>query len=105
MGQGAVRIGISGWRYEPWRGAFYPSGLVQREELAYAARAFHSIEINGSFYSLQRPASWQAWHDETPADFVFAVKGPRYITHMLKLREAALARAAAASGQEPAAAA
>jgi len=80
-----VRIGISGWRYEPWRGVFYPKGLVQRRELEYASRAVSSIEINGSFYSLQRPSSFQAWHDATPDDFVFAVKGPRYITHMRKL--------------------
>jgi uncharacterized protein YecE (DUF72 family) len=82
---GDVRIGISGWRYAPWRGRFYPRGLVQREELAFASRKLPTIEINGSFYSLQRPASYQAWHDETPEDFVFAVKGSRYITHMLQL--------------------
>jgi uncharacterized protein YecE (DUF72 family) len=81
-----VRIGISGWRYPPWRGVFYPTGLPQRQELAYAARAFSSIEINGTFYSLQRPECFDAWHDATPAGFVFAVKGGRYITHMLKLR-------------------
>src|SRR5688572_2472884 len=82
-----VRIGISGWRYVPWRGVFYPAGLRQRDELAYAASRFSSIEINGSFYSLQRPEFFQRWHDETPDDFVFAVKGPRFITHMKKLRE------------------
>lgn len=82
----AIRIGISGWRYAPWRGVFYPKGLPQRRELGYAAGVFSSIEINGSFYSLQSPESWQRWHDETPGDFVFAVKGPRYLTHMLKLR-------------------
>ena len=86
-GTGAVRIGISGWRYAPWRGAFYPKGLVQRDELAHAARTFGSIEINGSFYSLQHPASWGAWFEQTPDDFVFAVKGPRFITHMKRLRE------------------
>jgi len=86
--RGALRIGISGWRYAPWRGRFYPRGLAQRRELEFASRMLPTIEINGSFYSLQRPSSWQAWHDETPEDFVFAVKGPRYITHMLKLREA-----------------
>ncbi len=84
---GRVRIGVSGWRYAPWRGAFYPEGLVQRRELEFAARAFSSLEINGSFYSLQRPQSWRAWADETPDDFVFAVKGSRFITHMLRLRE------------------
>jgi uncharacterized protein YecE (DUF72 family) len=83
----AVRIGISGWRYSPWRGVFYPPGLVQRRELEYASRAVHTIEINGSFYSLQTPASWKHWHDATPDNFVFAVKGPRYVTHMLRLRD------------------
>lgn len=78
-------IGISGWKYTPWRGVFYPAGLPQREELAFASRQVASIEINGSFYSLQNPASYQAWHAQTPKDFVFAVKGPRYITHMLQL--------------------
>ena len=82
-----IRIGVSGWRYAPWRGRFYPAGLPQRAELEYAARCFSSIEINGSFYSLQSPSSWQAWHDATPEDFVFAVKGPRYITHMLRLKQ------------------
>ena len=83
----AIRIGISGWRYAPWRGVFYPPGLAQRRELEYAARLFPSIEINGSFYSLQAPASWRAWREATPAHFVFAVKGPRYITHLLRLRD------------------
>ena len=82
-----VRIGISGWRYTPWRGVFYPEELPQRLELHYASRILPTIEINGSFYSLQYPASYQRWHDDTPADFVFAVKGPRFITHMKKLRD------------------
>jgi uncharacterized protein YecE (DUF72 family) len=81
-----TRIGISGWRYGPWRGTFYPKGLAQRRELEYASRQINSIEINGSFYSLQRPQSYRQWYDETPDDFVFAMKGGRYITHMLKLR-------------------
>nr|WP_307617755.1 DUF72 domain-containing protein [Variovorax boronicumulans] len=80
-----MRIGISGWRYAPWRGRFYPPGLAQRNELAFASRMLPSIELNGSFYSLQRPESYQAWHSETPDGFVFAVKGSRYITHMLQL--------------------
>ncbi|HEY9445940.1 MAG TPA: DUF72 domain-containing protein, partial [Burkholderiales bacterium] len=63
---GAVHIGISGWRYAPWRGVFYPEGLPQRRELEYASRALPTIEINGSFYSLQRPESYAEWHDETP---------------------------------------
>lgn len=80
------RIGISGWRYGPWRGVFYPDDLVQRDELAFASRAFPTIEINGSFYSLQRPESYLSWYDATPRRFVFAVKGPRFITHTLRLR-------------------
>ncbi|MFC0678263.1 DUF72 domain-containing protein [Lysobacter korlensis] len=79
-------IGISGWRYRSWRGRFYPPGLPQRRELEYAAERMTSVELNGSFYSLQRPSSYQRWRAEVPEDFVFAVKGSRYITHMLKLR-------------------
>jgi uncharacterized protein YecE (DUF72 family) len=82
-----IRIGISGWRYEPWRGVFYPKGLQQRRELEYASRQMNSIEINGTFYSLQRPASFRKWYDETPDDFVFAIKGPKYLTHMKKLSD------------------
>jgi uncharacterized protein YecE (DUF72 family) len=87
-GAGRIRIGISGWRYKGWRGTFYPKKLAQKRELEYAAQHFDTIELNGSFYSLQRPRSFQQWHDETPDDFVFAVKGSRYITHMLKLKNA-----------------
>jgi len=83
-----VCIGISGWTYKPWRGQFYPEGLPQKEELAYAASIFRSIEINGTFYSMQRSESFAQWADATPDDFVFAVKGPRYLTHMLKLNNA-----------------
>jgi len=83
---GAIYIGISGWRYEPWRGVFYPPGLTQARELDYAAGQLPTIEINGSFYSLQRPASYAAWYAATPPGFVFAVKGNRFLTHMLKLR-------------------
>jgi len=86
---GDVRIGISGWRYPPWRGVFYPPDLPQRRELEYASRQLRTIEINGSFYSLQTPESYQAWYEETPADFLFSVKGGRYITHMRRLRDAA----------------
>jgi uncharacterized protein YecE (DUF72 family) len=82
-----VRIGISGWRYAGWRGRFYPDGLRQRDELRYAAERFATIEINGSFYSLQRPELYRAWHAETPPGFVFAVKGGRFITHMKKLKD------------------
>lgn len=86
-------IGISGWRYATWRGEFYPKGLPQRRELEYAAERFDSVEINGSFYSLQRASSFERWRDEAPDDFVFSVKGGRYLTHMLRLEnvEAALA--------------
>jgi uncharacterized protein YecE (DUF72 family) len=83
---GAIYIGISVWRYEPWRGVFYPPGLVQARELEHASRQLPSIEINGSFYALQRPASYAAWYAATPPGFIFAVKGNRFITHMLKLR-------------------
>lgn len=82
-----IRIGISGWRYEPWRGVFYPKDLPQRSELEYASRRFSSIEINGSFYSLQTPESYAAWYAQTPPGFRFAVKGGRFITHMRKLRD------------------
>ena len=80
-----VRIGISGWTYPRWRGTFYPRGLPQRQELRYAAERMNSVEINGSFYSLQRRSSFEAWAASTPEDFVFAVKGGRFITHMKKL--------------------
>jgi len=82
-----LRIGISGWTYKGWRGVFYPKKLAHRLELHFASRAFNSIEINGSFYSLQRPSSYQRWYAETPPGFVFSVKGARFITHMKKLRD------------------
>lgn len=84
---GHIRIGISGWRYTPWRKDFYPPGLVQAMELAFASRAVSSIEINGSFYSLQTPERYAQWRDETPDDFVFSVKAPRYITHVRRLKD------------------
>ena len=80
-----VRIGISGWRYDPWRKVFYPEGLPQRRELEFCGRHFPTVEINGSFYSLQRPEYYEQWYHETPQGFLFAVKGSRYITHMLRL--------------------
>lgn len=86
MKQGTVRIGISGWRYAGWRGVFYPPKLPQRRELAFAAENFPSVEINGTFYSLQRPSSFRTWSGSVPEDFVFSVKAPRLITHMYKLR-------------------
>lgn len=87
MAKPDIRIGISGWRYEPWRGVFYPEKLAQRRELEYASRMLPTIEINGSFYSLQRPEFYTQWAADTPDDFVFAVKGPKYITHMRRLKE------------------
>jgi uncharacterized protein YecE (DUF72 family) len=82
-----IRVGISGWRYAGWRGVFYPRGLPQRRELEHAAQLLSSIEVNGSFYSLQRPSSWRAWAEAVPQDFLFAVKGPRFLTHMKKLTD------------------
>ena len=82
-----ARIGISGWTYAPWRGEFYPPGLPQRRELGFVAERMNSVEVNGTFYALQRPASFAAWSEQTPADFVFAVKGGRFITHLKKLSD------------------
>jgi len=84
-GGAEARVGISGWVYPAWRGAFYPKGLRQADELDYAARHLTSIEVNGSFYALQKPANWTRWRDQAPDGFVFAVKGPRFITHMRRL--------------------
>ncbi|AXB48802.1 hypothetical protein A4R43_26030 [Amycolatopsis albispora] len=80
-------MGTSGWRYGPWRGKFYPKGLPQRRELEYLSRRFNSAELNGSFYSLQRPERYRTWFAETPERFLFAVKGGRFITHMKQLRD------------------
>jgi uncharacterized protein YecE (DUF72 family) len=87
VARGRIWIGISGWRYAPWRGVFYPVGLAQRRELEYASRSFPTIEINGTFYSLQRPERFASWYRDTPKSFVFAVKGSRFITHMKRLRD------------------
>jgi len=84
---GAIYIGISGWRYEPWRGVFYPDELTQDRELEFASRQLPSIELNGSFYALQKPDSYAAWYDATPAGFMFSVKGNRFITHVKRLRD------------------
>lgn len=81
-----ARIGISGWTYAPWRGVFYPKGLPHRAELEYASARLDSIEVNGSFYALQRPSSYRNWAGSTPDGFVFSVKGGRYITHILRLK-------------------
>jgi uncharacterized protein YecE (DUF72 family) len=84
----SIHIGVGGWVYQPWRGVFYPDGLTQKRELEYASRKLTSIEINGTFYGSQKPTSFAKWHDETPEDFVFALKGPRYATHRRVLAEA-----------------
>lgn len=84
---GDIYVGMSGWTYEPWRGKFYPKGLVQKKELEYASRQVNSIEINGTFYSLQRPTSFDKWYSETPKEFVFSIKGPQYITHIRRLKD------------------
>jgi uncharacterized protein YecE (DUF72 family) len=86
---GQIRVGVGGWTYEPWRGAFYPDGLTQKRELEYASSKLTSIEINGTFYGAQKPESFAKWRDEAPADFVFAVKAPRYATHRRALSAAA----------------
>jgi uncharacterized protein YecE (DUF72 family) len=85
---GKIRIGVGGWTYEPWRGSFFPKGLAHAKELAYAGSKLTSIEINGTYYGSQKPGSFIKWHDETPADFVFAVKGPRFTTNRRVLAEA-----------------
>ncbi len=82
-----LRIGISGWTYGGWRGVWYPKGLAQYRELEFASRRHNTIEINGSFYSLQRPSAYESWYRETPPGFTFSVKGPRFVTHMKKLRD------------------
>lgn len=82
-----LNVGISGWRYAPWRGVFYPEGLAQKHELAYASRAVGAIEINGSFYALQTPARYANWYGDTPPGFTFTVKAPRYITHTRRLKD------------------
>lgn len=83
-----IRIGVGGWTYEPWRGVFYPKDLTQKRELEYASRKLTSIEINGTFYGSQKPESFAKWHDETPDDFIFALKGPRFATNRRVLAEA-----------------
>ena len=83
-----IRIGVGGWVYEPWRGAFYPPGLPQARELHHASRHLTTIEINGTFYGTQKPESFRKWASETPEDFVFSLKGPRYATNRSQLKEA-----------------
>src|SRR5262245_24574340 len=86
--EGQIRVGVGGWTFEPWRGVFYPKGLQHARELVYASQRLTSIEINGTFYRTQTPASFAKWRSETPEGFVFSVKGPRYAVNRSVLREA-----------------
>ena len=86
-GMGQVEIGISGWTYQGWRGTFYPENLSHKKELEYASRELPTIEINGTFYSLQRPSSYEHWYESTPEHFIFAVKANRYISHVKRLKD------------------
>jgi uncharacterized protein YecE (DUF72 family) len=86
--QGAIRAGIGGWTYEPWRGTFYPGQLPHKRELEYASRQLTSIEVNGTYYGAQKPATFAKWYDETPEAFVFSLKAPRYATNRKVLADA-----------------
>jgi uncharacterized protein YecE (DUF72 family) len=87
MTRGEARVGMAGWVFPAWRGGFYPKGITQKNELEYASTHVTSIELNGSFYALQKPTSWTSWRDRTPDDFVFSVKAPKFITHERKLED------------------
>ena len=87
--KGRIHVGVGGWNFPPWRGTFYPKDLAHSRELHYASRELTSIEINSTFYGLQKPATFQKWHDETPDGFVFSVKAPRFVTNRKNLAEAA----------------
>ncbi len=87
MRAGRIRVGVSGWRYAPWRGHFYPEGVRPRDELRYASERLDALEINGTFYALQRPERFGEWYAQTPRGFRFAVKGSRFITHMKRLED------------------
>lgn len=87
-GAGRIRVGIGGWTYEPWRETFYPAELPARQALAYASRRLSAIEVNGTFYRLQTPKTFAQWREETPDDFVFALKAPRFVTHRKRLADA-----------------
>jgi uncharacterized protein YecE (DUF72 family) len=82
-----IHVGMSGWSFAGWRGDFYPKGLVQKKELEYASRKVNSIEVNGTFYSLQKPETFERWYAETPEDFCFSIKAPQYITHIRRLKD------------------
>jgi uncharacterized protein YecE (DUF72 family) len=86
--EGSIRIGVGGWTYEPWRGTFYPAGLPHKQELEHASRHLTSIEINGTYYGSQKPATYAKWRDETPDDFVFSLKAPRFAMNRTVLAEA-----------------
>ena len=88
-GAGRIRIGVGGWNYEPWRGAFYPEGLPHKRELEYASSKLTSIEIDSTYYGSKTPETFARWRDATPDDFVFAVKGSRFATNRRVLAEAA----------------
>ena len=78
---GAIRIGVGGWTYEPWHGTFYPATLPKKQQLTYLAGQLTSIEIDGTYYRLQKPESFARWRDETPDHFVFSLKAPRFVTN------------------------
>jgi uncharacterized protein YecE (DUF72 family) len=88
VASGAIRVGIGGWTYEPWRGTFYPQQLTHKRELEYASRRLTSIEINGTYYGYQKPATFAKWRDETPDGFVFSVKAPRFAVNRKVLADA-----------------
>src|SRR3546814_12227639 len=85
---GTIRSGVGGWTYEPWRGVFYPEKLAQKRELEYASGKLTSIEVNGTYYGSQKPASFAKWREETPDGFVFALHGPRFATNRKVLTDA-----------------
>ena len=86
---GKIFVGVGGWNFAPWRGSYYPKGVTQAKELHYSSRQLTSIEINSTFYGLQKPATFKKWHDETPDGFVFSVKAPRFVTNRRSLASAA----------------
>src|SRR4051812_34939476 len=86
---GKIFVGVGGWNFAPWRGTYYPKGLTQAKELNYSSRQLTSIEINSTFYGLQKPATFKKWHDDTPDEFVFSVKAPRFVTNRKVLASAA----------------